>query len=163
MEPLARRVDRQRAGSNEADGTGQYFIDVATNHGVFQLITKHMPPGGGATLRQTNRDLRAAVNSCVSTVACDLSAPRFDRELAGVFPEATTLRLSLEHSKGLAAADVWLFFDHILETTPALVERMETITINLGSNTDCEGAATRFLSRYGPPTSAAVEASAVFL
>jgi hypothetical protein len=134
----------------------------AEHAAVRQLIMSHLGCRSlnAHALRQVSRAIRVAVNHDVSTVACDLTAPRFEADVVTVFPAATKLRISGPDRYGAeisgpdrygAELDVCILLEYILATSPALVTKLVALTLSLGvicSFKDVAPAVADFLSRY---------------
>jgi hypothetical protein len=103
-----------------------------THETILQLVIRQLPAGASGCLRQVNRAMRAAVNRTVTTVACNLTGPRFEGELAESFPEADNLRINFSSSEHITHVDVSLFLEYILATSPALVSKVVALDLNLG-------------------------------
>jgi hypothetical protein len=77
--------------------------------------------------------MRAAVNGTVSTVFCSLQGPLVTRDLAATFPRATKLQVDMESAAEVTPADARLFLEYIPATSPALVENVVALGLDLGS------------------------------
>jgi hypothetical protein len=126
------------------------FERIFATHGTIrQLVLGHATKEEADVLRQVSRAVRSAVNHNVSTVKCELAAPRFETELAAVFPDATRLRVQME-ADSFTDVDVCFLLEYILATTPMLVSKLQGVTLTLGAISAFEevtGAVQGFLSR----------------
>jgi hypothetical protein len=123
----------------------------ATHATIRQLVLGHLTKEEGGIVRQVSRAVRAAVNHNVSTVDCELAAPRFETELAEVFPAANRLRVVMQ-ADCFTDDDVCFLLEYILATTPALLSKLHGVTLILGAISAFEavaGAVAEFLSRCG--------------
>jgi hypothetical protein len=133
---------------------GQGFACIFGSHAtVRQLITSHLKKKEKNYLRGVSSVTRAAVNQNVNTVQCAEHNPRFDKELAKVFPAATNLCVSMNHAGGLAKGlDASVLLEYIVGTSPALVTKLQMFSLSLGtigSFEDVTPAVAGFLARYG--------------
>jgi hypothetical protein len=137
----------QRAVGRDAVQSFEYIFGSYST--VRQLIMKY--GNNSHALRQVSRALQAALNHDVSTIACDLTAPRFEADMVTVFPAANKLRVSGAY-RYEAELDVCILLEYILATSPALVTKLLALRLSLGiihSFEDIIPAVAGFLARYG--------------
>ena len=126
---------------------------AATTPAVLKMVLNNMGYGAANRLRRVNRAMRSAVNRTVSTVRVDVHGPTIDgRDLAVVFEEANALRVKW-NTQPADAAEVAIFLSHIFQTSPLLVAKIHTLTMELRGmprSTSLAGFVAEFLSRCAP-------------
>jgi hypothetical protein len=134
---------------------GQSFEAVVGAHATIrQLIMSHLKEDKSThALRRVSRAMRAAVDDTITTVACDLDGPRFETEMATVFPAASKLCVSWpDDTEDPEEPQVfYILLEHIMATSPALVTKLLALRLSLGTfeaDGDITNAVARFLSRY---------------
>jgi hypothetical protein len=109
---------------------------------IRQLVLGHLTKEAVDALRQVSRDVRAAVNENVVTVSIELNGPRSNTDLAEVFPGASRLRVTIrpweeycvaQHVLTKEAAVCTLLERIVLATSPALVTKLQGLTLSLGN------------------------------
>ena len=137
--------DEGGSGAHDPSEFWSTFTYVAsTNTDVLQRIISYMPAGGAACLRGVNVAWRGAVNRTVQVVVCKISALPAGVDLGTVFPEAYTLRLELQYSKGAAVVKpdaVAQFLVQFESASPALVQRVQSLQLCMQFVTDVESTA----------------------
>jgi hypothetical protein len=143
---LASNSGHSSVGRDYVQGFG--FAYIFESHATIRkLVLSHLRQGGAATLRPVNRAVRAAINLQVSSIKCDVQTPRFESELAVVFPAATKLCV---RSATFVEPDACVLLEHILATSPVLLAKLQALELSLGTIDSCEDitpAVSDFLCR----------------
>jgi hypothetical protein len=129
-------------------------VDIAASKtAVLHHVILHMGSGGAAAMRGVGRALRGAVNRTVSRVVCSVDTLPINVNLATVFPAAYILQLQL-HPKVAGGVfgpeDARLFFKNFMACSPALVEKVHFLQLDMRAVDDAGSTADAvadFLSR----------------
>jgi hypothetical protein len=129
----------------------QFTHALGAHATIRQLVLGHLDKEEADTLRQVSQATRSAVNRNVTTIVCDMQAPRFETELATVFPAADKLHVVLMRELPLTDMHLCIFLEYISATSPALLTKLQALTLDLGMKScdEIRAAVARFLSRCG--------------
>jgi hypothetical protein len=109
------------------------FSSICETHAtVRQLILSHLERGQTKALRGVNQAMRAIMNENTSTIECHLHAPRFETELATVFPAATKFQVCM-HSDSIPELDACVLLEYIPSTSPVLLTKLLALSLSLGT------------------------------